>query len=313
VRRFNRFYTQTIGVLHEGLLESPFSLTEVRVLYEIAHHGSTTATELGRALDLDGGYLSRLLNGLVRRQLVTRSRSARDGRQSLLQLSEAGRLVWQDLDARASERIQMLLAPLSDDRRAAVRDAVRTIESLLTGDVQSKVPYLLRPHHAGDMGWIVHRQAVLYAQEYGWNWEYEALIARIVANFLEKFEPARERCWIAERDGVMVGSVFVARHPERAGVARLRLLYVEPSARGLGIGSRLVRECSEFARRCGYHTLTLWTNSVLVSARRIYEAEGYRLVQEEAHRMFGKELVGQTWEKDLRASQLAASAPGERE
>ena len=301
VRRFNRFYTRRIGVLEEGHLDSPFSLTEVRVLYEIAQRGTSTAAELARELDLDGGYLSRLLNGLVRRQLLTRSPSPTDARQSLLQLSAEGRAVWQDLDARASERIQALLGALPPDRRAVVTNAVKTIESLLSDDGQAKVPYMLRPQRAGDMGWIVHRQAVLYAQEYGWNWEYEALIARIVANFLEKFEPAREHCWIAERNGAIVGSVFLVRHPERAGVARLRLLYVEPIARGLGIGSRLVRECTEFAKRCGYHTLTLWTNSVLQSARRIYEAEGYRLVQEDAHRMFGKDLVGQTWEKDLRA------------
>ena len=313
VRRFNLFYTRTIGVLEEGHLDSPFSLTEVRVLYEIAQCGTTTAAELARALNLDGGYLSRLLNGLVRRQMVSRSPSPSDARQSLLQLSDEGRAVWQDLDARASERIQALLAPLPADRRAVVTSAVQTIESLLSDDPHSKVPYILRPHRAGDMGWIVHRQAVLYAHEYGWNWEYEALIARIVANFLEKFEPAREHCWIAERNGTVVGSVFVVRHPEREGVARLRLLYVEPSARGLGIGSRLVRECTEFATRCGYHTLTLWTNSVLLSARRIYEAEGYRLLQEDAHRMFGKDLVSQTWEKDLRTSPLASPGGGKRE
>jgi DNA-binding MarR family transcriptional regulator/GNAT superfamily N-acetyltransferase len=301
VRRFNRFYTRTIGVLEEGHLDSPFSLTEARVFYELAQRTTTTASELARELDLDGGYLSRLLNGLVRRQLVTRSRSPTDARQSLLQLSAEGRAVWQDLDTRASERIQLLLAPLSADRRAVVTNAVQTIQSALSVDPQSRVPYILRPHRAGDMGWIVHRQAVLYAHEYGWNWEYEALIARIVANFLEKLEPVREHCWVAERNGAIVGSVFVVRHPEREGVARLRLLYVEPGARGLGIGGRLVRECTEFANRCGYHTLTLWTNSVLVSARRIYEAEGYRLVKEDAHRMFGKDLVGQTWEKDLSA------------
>lgn len=299
VRKFNRFYTRQIGVLEEGHLESPFSLTEVRVLYEIAQRPGLTATEIARELKLDSGYLSRLLNGFERRRLITRSASPSDARQSLLQLSSTGRTVWEDLNARASERVRALLAPLPDDRRQDITRAMQTIESALSGEGEQKVSYLLRSHRAGDMGWVVHRQAVLYAQEYGWNWEYEALIARIVANFLEKFEPARERCWIAERDRAIVGSVFVVKHPERAGVARLRLLYVEPSARGLGIGSRLVHECTAFARQCGYHTLTLWTNSVLVSARKIYEAEGYRLVQEEAHRMFGHELVGQTWELPL--------------
>jgi DNA-binding MarR family transcriptional regulator/GNAT superfamily N-acetyltransferase len=299
VRKFNRFYTRQIGVLEEGHLESPFSLTEVRVLYEIAQRQAPTATDIARELKLDSGYLSRLLHRLERRRLITRSASPTDARQSLLQLSDTGRAVWEDLNARASERIGALLAPLPEARRQDVMRAIRSIESALSGDREPSLPYVLRLHRAGDMGWVVHRQAVLYAQEYGWNWEYEALIARIVANFLEKLEPARERCWIAERDRAIVGSVFVVKHPERVGVARLRLLYVEPSARGLGIGGHLVRECTEFARQCGYHTLTLWTNSVLVSARKIYEAEGYRLVQEEAHRMFGHELVGQTWELAL--------------
>ena len=299
VRRFNRFYTRKIGVLDEGHLGSPFSLTEVRVLYEIAQRESPTAAEIARELNLDAGYLSRLVNGLVRRQLIGRAPSPTDARQSLLTLTDEGRARWRDLDARASDRIQELLAPLEADRRAAVTSAVRALETALSDEAQPNTPYMLRPHRPGDMGWIVYRQAVLYAQEYGWNWEYEALIARIVANFLEKFEPSREYCWLAERDGAVVGSVFVVRHPEREGVARLRLLYVEPSARGLGIGGRLVRECSDFARRVGYHTLTLWTNSVLDSARKIYEAEGYKLVKEDPHRMFGKQLMGQTWELAL--------------
>jgi DNA-binding MarR family transcriptional regulator/GNAT superfamily N-acetyltransferase len=268
-------------------------------MYEIAQRQAPTATDIARELKLDSGYLSRVLNGFERRGLITRSSSPNDARQSLLQLSSNGRTVWEDLDARANERVEDLLAPLPDERRDDITRAMLTIESVLSGKSDERAPYALRPHRAGDMGWVVHRQAVLYAQEYGWNWEYEALIARIVANFLEKLDPGRERCWIAERDRAIVGSVFVVRHPERVGVARLRLLYVEPSARGLGIGRHLVRECTEFARQCGYHTLTLWTNSVLVSARRIYEAEGYRLVQEEAHRMFGHELVGQTWELTL--------------
>ena len=299
VRKFNRFYTRQIGVLEEGHLASPFSLTEVRVLYEIAQREAPTAAEIARELKLDSGYLSRLLNGFERRSLITRESSPTDARQSHLRLSSSGRTIWEDLNARASERIEAMLAPLPEERRQDITRAMQTLESALSSDSQQSISYVLRPHRAGDMGWVVHRQAVLYAQEYGWNWEYEALIARIVANFLEKFEPARERCWIAERERAMVGSVFVVKHPERVGVARLRLLYVEPSARGLGIGGHLVRECTAFARQCGYHTLTLWTNSVLVSARKIYEAEGYCLVREEAHRMFGDELVGQTWELTL--------------
>jgi GNAT superfamily N-acetyltransferase len=194
--------------------------------------------------------------------------------------------------------VATLLAPLSDAEQRRLLQAMRTIETLLAAH-DPQVPYVLRSPRPGDMGWVVHRQAVLYAQEYGWNKEYEALISRIVAEFLERFDPERERCWIAEKDGEIVGSVFLVKHPERDGVAKLRLLYVEPAARGLGLGRRLVSECTQFARRAGYHTLTLWTNSVLSSARRIYEAEGYHLISEEPHHSFGQDLVGQTWELRL--------------
>jgi DNA-binding MarR family transcriptional regulator/GNAT superfamily N-acetyltransferase len=299
VRRFNRFYTRCIGALDEGHLHSPFSLAEVRVLYEIAHDAGATATGLQRGLLLDAGYLSRLLSALEQKGLVTRKRSPSDGRQSLLALTAKGRKTFARLNARAHEDVGSFLAPLTERARQRVLEAMRTIETLLGGEPRPSSPYLLRSHRAGDMGFIVHRQAVLYADEHDWNGEYEALISRIVAEFLERFDAARERCWIAERDGVTVGSVFLIRHPEREGVAKLRLLYVEPSARGLGIGARLVRECTAFARAAGYHTITLWTNSVLTSARRLYEAEGYRLVHEEPHHSFGKDLVGQTWELTL--------------
>jgi GNAT superfamily N-acetyltransferase len=194
--------------------------------------------------------------------------------------------------------VATLLDPLSDAEQRRLLEAMRTIENLIGARAQ-QAAHLLRSPRPGDMGWIVHRQAVLYASEYGWNAEYEALISRIVAEFLERFDPERERCWIAEQEGEIVGSVFVVQHPERDGVAKLRLLYVEPAARGLGIGRRLVSECTRFARQVGYQTLTLWTNSVLTSARRIYEAEGYRLISEEPHHSFGKDLVGQTWELTL--------------
>jgi GNAT superfamily N-acetyltransferase len=251
---------------------------------------------LGRDLGLDAGYLSRILRGFERRGLVKRSPSPEDRRRSLLRLTPKGRSTFDDLDARARDEVAALLSPLDSVAQRRLLESMRTVQTLLGTSVDPRAPYVLRPHRPGDMGWIVHRQAVLYAQEYSWNQEYEALISRIVADFLDHFNPALERCWIAEREGEIVGSVFLVKHPERDGVAKLRLLYVEPSARGLGIGGRLVNECTRFARQAGYHTLTLWTNSVLVSARRLYQAEGYRLIQEEPHHSFGKDLVGQTWE-----------------
>jgi GNAT superfamily N-acetyltransferase len=228
-------------------------------------------------------------------------RSPSDGRRNHLQLAPKGRLTFDDLNARASDAVADVLQPLADRQQRELLDSMRTIESLLGGraTTEPQAPFILRPHRPGDMGWIVHRQAVLYAQEYGWDETYEALISRIVADFIERFDPKRERCWIAERDSEIVGSVFLIKHPERAGVAQLRLLYVERAARGLGIGRRLVHECTQFARQTGYKTITLWTNSVLTSARKIYEAEGYRLVSEKPHHSFGHDLVGQTWELEL--------------
>ena len=299
VRRFNRFYTRQVGALDEGLLHSALSLPEARVLYEIAHRESSTAAELGRDLRLDTGYLSRLLRALERRALIERAPSPADGRQSLLRLTAEGRATFDDLDKRSSEDVASLLTPLGDHQQRRLLDAMRTIETVLGGEARQPSSYVLRSHRPGDMGWIVHRQAVLYAQEYGWNEEYEGLISHIVADFIDTFDPKREHCWIAEREGEIIGSVFIVRHPNRKGVAKLRLLYVEPEARGLGIGRRLVSEVTRFARDAGYRAISLWTNSVLVSARRLYEGEGYRLVQEERHHSFGKDLVGQTWELTL--------------
>jgi DNA-binding MarR family transcriptional regulator/GNAT superfamily N-acetyltransferase len=298
IRRFNRFYTRQVGALDEGHLHSPFSLAEARLIYEIANTESPTAAALGRELRMDAGYLSRLLRGLERQGLLQRSRSADDRRRSILRLTAKGRATFAELDARARQQVAAFLSPLTDAEQRRLVDSMRTIDSLL-GARTDQSSYRLRPPRVGEIGWIVHRQAVLYAEEYGWNQEYEALISRIAGEFLERFDPERERCWIAERDGEIVGSVFVVQHPEREGVAKLRLLYVEPSARGLGIGRQLVAECTRFAREVGYHTLTLWTNSVLISARRIYEAEGYHLVREEQHHSFGKDLVGQTWDLAL--------------
>ena len=299
VRRFNRFYTRLVGALDEGHLHTAFALAEARTLYELANRAAPTAAELGRELRLDAGYLSRLLAGLTRKGLVKRTRSPVDGRQTMLALTAKGRATFRDLDARARADVSALIAPLSAGARHRLLDAIRTVETVLGAERTDAAPYMLRPHRPGDMGFIVHRQAVLYASEYGWSAEYEALISRIVADFLDRYDPARERCWIAERDGETVGSVFLIRHPARKRIAKLRLLYVEPAARGLGIGARLVDECTQFARTAGYRKITLWTNSVLTSARRLYEAAGYQLVDETPHHSFGKDLVGQTWELEL--------------
>lgn len=300
IRRFNRFYTQRVGALDQGHLHSEFSLAEVRVLYELAHRDATTATELIQALGVDGGYVSRILSGFARRGLVKRTRSTRDGRQAHLALTGAGKKLFAPLQRRAHKEVAAMLAPLGDPEQRRLVDAMQDIETLLAGRDgagRATEPFLLRTHQPGDMGWIVHRQAVLYHQEYGWNEEYEALIADIVAKFVRHYDPRREHCWIAERAGGIVGSVFVVARSKH--IAQLRLLYVEPSARGLGIGRRLVDECVRFARARKYRTLMLWTNHVLHSARRIYEGAGFRLVSEEKHHSFGHDLVGQNWEVTL--------------
>jgi DNA-binding MarR family transcriptional regulator/N-acetylglutamate synthase-like GNAT family acetyltransferase len=294
VRHFNRFWTRQIGVLREGYLESPFSLTEVRVLYELAHREETTASELGEELGLDAGYLSRILRGFEEHDLIYKRPSETDGRRRLLRLTERGREAFAPLDARSRSEIGAMLGDMSIAEQERLVGAMRTIERLLSGRPDLVVPYLLRPHQPGDMGWVVHRHGVLYAREYGWDEHFEALVAEIVAKFIQQYDPRLERCWIAERDGEIVGCVFLVRESEE--IAKLRLLLVEPEARGLGIGSRLVEECIRFARKTGYQKITLWTNDVLISARRIYEAMGFRLVQEKPHHSFGHDLVGQTWE-----------------
>lgn len=298
VRHFNRFYTQKIGVLHEGHLESDFSLTEVRVLYELANREKPTAAELSRDLGLDPGYLSRVLRGFGSRGLVARERSEADGRQSLMRLTQRGRDAFARLNARSSDEVGALLARLSPAAQRRLLNAMRTIEELLGGRVeQEKVPYLLRQHRPGDMGWVVQRHGALYFQEYGWDERFEALVASIAAKFIQEYEPKRERCWIAERDGENVGSVVLVQ--ESKTVAKLRLLLVEPSARGLGIGARLVDECVRFAREAGYRKVRLWTNDVLHAARHLYEDAGFVLVHSEPHHSFGHDLVGETWELKL--------------
>jgi len=294
VRRFNRFYTQKIGVLGERLLNSPFSLTEARVLYELALRDHATATELRRDLGLDPGYLSRILAGFRRRGLVSRASSEMDRRQSHLSLTQTGRAAFAPLDASSRDEIATLLSSLPEPDQRRLVAAMEQAERLLDSSSPPKVPYLLRPPAAGDIGWVISRHGALYAQEYGFDQDFEALIAEIAAKFITELDHRRERCWIAEREGEPVGSVFLVKGSERT--AKLRLLLVEPSARGLGIGARRVAECIRFAQQSGYREITLWTQSVLVAARHIYQAAGFRLIRSEPHHSFGQELVGETWD-----------------
>lgn len=297
VRRFNRFYTRQIGLLQEGYLNSPFSLSEVRVLYELAHQDKPTAAELSRELGLDAGYLSRVLRGFEKRRLLSRTRSASDGRQSHLGLTTRGQAAFAPLERRSHQEIGEIVAALPAPEQVRLVEAMHVIEGLLGAQPEQKAPYILRPHQPGDMGWVVHRHGVLYGQEYGWDERFEALVAEIVARFIHRYDPKKERCWIAEKDGEAVGSVFVVKQSKT--VAKLRLLLVEPQARGLGIGARLVEECLRFARQAGYRKMTLWTNSILRAARHLYEEAGFRMVHEERHRSFGHDLVGETWEREL--------------
>jgi DNA-binding MarR family transcriptional regulator/GNAT superfamily N-acetyltransferase len=297
VRHFNRFYTKQIGALSEGLLKSPFSLTEARVIYELAQHEEVTARALSDELGLDAGYLSRILRGFRHKGLVERRASETDGRQSMLRLSDRGQEIFAKLNHDSRLEVESMLAKLSEAGQLRLVDSMRRVEDLLGAAPEPRVPYILRPHQPGDMGWVVHRHGVLYASEYGWDERFEALVAEIVAKFIQDLDPSRERCWIAEKDGENVGSVFLVKKTDT--VAKLRLLIVEPRARGLGIGKRLVDECLRFARRVGYRTVTLWTNDVLHAARHIYEQTGFRLVERKPHAMFGENLVGETWEKDL--------------
>ena len=294
VRRFNRFYTRQIGILREGLLDSPFSLTEVRVLYDLASRDQLTAAELTNDLGLDRGYLSRILQSFVTRGLIKKTRSKTDARQSFLELTAKGHKVFAPLDARSQKEVEAMLAKLSTGEQDSLIKAMQTIEGLFSRKPEPKVPYLIRSHQPGDMGWIVHRHGVLYSQEYGWDEDFEALVAEIVSDFIKNFDPKREHCWIAEREGEIVGSVFLVKKSKT--VAQLRLLLVEPKARGLGIGKRLVDECIRFARQKDYRKIVLWTNDVLHTARHIYEAAGFRLVEGKPHHSYGRDLVGQTWE-----------------
>ncbi len=298
VRRFNRVYTRRIGVLQDSFLQSPFSLTEARVLYELAYRDRPTAAELATDLGLDHGYLSRILRGFCERGFLVRTTSTRDRRQSLLSLTAKGRMAFAPLDLRSQAEVAAMLGRLSVADQDRVVGAMRTIESALSDERRPDIPYILRPPRPGDLGWIVSRHGSLYGEEYGFDERIEALTAEIVAGFIRNCDPKRERCWIAERDGENVGSVLLVK--ETGEVARLRLLLVEPKARGLGLGARLVQECVRFARTARYEKITLWTHSVLTAARHIYEEAGFALVDTKTHDEFGKELVGETWELKLR-------------
>lgn len=295
IREFNRFFTRKIGVLREGLLHSAFSLTEARILFEIANSEAPTAAKLGRELGLDAGYLSRILSRFEDQGLAERVRSERDGRQYLIRLTQKGRDFYSVLDLRSKEEIAEILAGLSEQQQQKLLKSMRDIEIILNKkNFKFSEAFFIRSHQPGDMGWVTHRHGVLYSQEYGWDERFEALVAQIVSEFIQNYQPECERCFIAEMNGMIAGSVFVVRSSDT--VAKLRLLLVEPEARGLGLGSRLVQECVAFARRSGYSKLVLWTNSVLIEARHIYAKTGFKLVKQEEHNSFGKTLTGETWE-----------------
>jgi DNA-binding MarR family transcriptional regulator/N-acetylglutamate synthase-like GNAT family acetyltransferase len=297
MRRFGRFYTRQVGLLRDGYLETPFSLTEARVLYEIANREHAVAAELTKELDLDPGYLSRILASFRRRGLVERRSSAEDARRSELRLTKRGKTVFVSLDSRSRDDIGTQLARLAVADQERLVGAMGTVERLLGEPRPAVGAYILRAPRSGDYGWVVQRHGAIYAEEYGWDEEFEGLVASIVGKFIEHQDPKRERCWIAELDGENVGCVFAVK--QSATVAKLRLLLVEPKARGLGIGERLVEECIAFSRAAGYKKLRLWTNSVLRAARHLYEQAGFELVAEDSHHSFGKDLVGETWELKL--------------
>lgn len=297
VRAFNRFYTKKIGVLNEKLVRSPFSLTEVRVLYELANHEGITARELARELGLDAGYLSRMVKKFNGLGFLNKEVNEKDQREVALSLTAAGRRAFAPLDRASSEEVQDMLAKLAETEQWKLVAAMVTIRELLGDGEREAETIVLRMHRPGDMGWVVHRHGALYAEEYGWDERFEALVAEIVAEFVKNYDPKRERCWIAERKSETVGSVFLVKKDDVT--AKVRLLYVEPSARGLGIGKRLVEECLRFARQVGYEKITLWTQSNLTAARGIYQQAGFVLMGQQNHKSFGKELVAETWEKKV--------------
>jgi DNA-binding MarR family transcriptional regulator/GNAT superfamily N-acetyltransferase len=303
VRAFNRDYTRRIGVLSEGLLDSPYSLTQARVMYEIAHRSGVTAGELAEELDLDRGYLSRMLKGFETEKLLVRSKAPEDGRRQHLRMTPAGMRVFAPLEKRSQEQVRGMLTELDEERRRVLLEAMDTIQSALDkskGDLTRQLT--LRGHRPGDMGWVVQRHGEIYHQEYGWNEEFEALVAEITAEFVRKLDVTRERCWIAEHDGRRVGCIFLVA--KDATTAKLRLLLVDPDARGLGVGRKLVAECVRFARVAGYRKIVLWTQETLTAARHLYTEAGFVKTAREPHRSFGHDLVGETWERELHGGEL---------
>lgn len=313
VRAFNRDYTRRIGVLSEGLLDSPYSLTEVRVMYEIAHRSGITAGELAEELDLDRGYLSRMLKGFETKKLLVRTPAPEDGRRQHLRMTPAGMRVFAPLEKRSQEQVRGMLAELDEERRRVLLEAMDTIQGALNeGSARAggkRVPakgtlaqqLVLRGHRPGDMGWVVQRHGEIYHQEYGWTEEFEALVAEITAEFVRKLDVTRERCWIAEHDGRRVGCIFLVA--KDATTAKLRLLLVDPVARGLGVGRKLVAECVRFARAAGYRKIVLWTQETLTAARHLYAEAGFVKTAREPHRSFGYDLVGETWERELHGTE----------
>jgi DNA-binding MarR family transcriptional regulator/GNAT superfamily N-acetyltransferase len=298
-RRFTRMYTRFIGTVREKLFDTEYSLAQARVLYELAHRRAPSAKEIAEELGLDPGYLSRMLAKFERAGLLKRKASEADGRYAELALTRRGRAAFGKLNSRSEAQARAVLEALPNAERRQLIGSMRAIEGILGKKGEARPPFVLRGHRVGDMGWVVCREAAVYAEEYGFDLSFEALVARIVSDFITNFDPARERCWIADANGESVGHIFLVKHPERPDTAKLRLLFVEPGARGLGLGRALVKECLQFARAAGYRRIVLWTQSNLEAAHHVYVAAGFRLVQEEAHHSFGQDLVGQNWELEL--------------
>ena len=297
VRRFNRFYTPQIGVLRRNYLDSPYSLGEMRVLYELAHGGARTASDIGRALDLDAGYLSRVLRNFERRGLIARKTSEEDARQSHLTLTAKGRKLYAPFEKRSQDNVGAMIGRLDADGQRRLVTAMETVETLLGEKPEAERTYTLREPRHGDFGWIVTRHAKLYAQEYGWTEPFEGLCAQIVADFVNNYDEKRERCWMAEVDGENAGCIMLVK--DSAEVARIRLLLVDPKARGLKLGTRLVDECVTFAREAGYQKITLWTHSVLSAARHVYEKAGFTLTASEKRHSWGQDVVAEFWDLEL--------------
>lgn len=298
IRRFNRFYTRQIGVLQEHLLQSQFSLTEVRVLYELAHREKITAKDLCQELGLDRGYVSRMLQSFEKRGYIKTAPSSKDRRLVFLSLTAKGLEVFSPLERRSSDEVAAMLGKISATQRKTLLSAMREIEGVLAPRPHDAQPYILRTHRPGDIGWVVHRNGVLYAQEYGYDERFEALVAEIVADFVLQFDAKRDACWVAEKDGEIVGSIFLVKKSKT--VAKLRLLLVEPSARGMGIGKQLIEECVRFGRQAGYKKIVLWTQSELSAARHLYDQAGFQLTGEKRHDSWGRKgLVAETWQLKL--------------